>query len=246
MPRITETMKKREEEMLKALRHLSRKTDGFTKPRMIVIGGYALRAFISYSRFTRDCDFIIRKKNRWNLDELKKIKPEDYIIEEEEKLADYGFMRWIKPMQHDGAKVKVSIDLMEGEIRGRKAEERILIDEALVTTSGYASLSIADAEIKVPVPSYLDYFIMKVVSSRASDIRDIASLIHENGIPSKTTERVTQILPHPHIFKEKLAQNIIPELEKKTFLYSWRGIFSVTKYTEKEKQQVIAQIQQML
>ena len=62
MPRVIEMMKIREGELLKTVQHLSEKTEGFTKPKLILIGGYALRAFIPFSRFTRDCDFIVKKK----------------------------------------------------------------------------------------------------------------------------------------------------------------------------------------
>lgn len=64
MPRHIELMKRREKEILKALLHLSEKTDNFNKPALIMIGSYALRAFISYSRYTRDCDFAFTKE-KW-------------------------------------------------------------------------------------------------------------------------------------------------------------------------------------
>jgi hypothetical protein len=148
-------------------------------------------------------------------------------------------MRWIKFMQYDKVKVKVSLDFMEGEIRGRKPEEIILIDEAMVKNCRFVSMSIADETVSVAVPSYLDYFIMKVVSSRASDIRDIASLIRENGTPSGLKERAKEILPHPRVFELKIGREIIPELRKVTFLDSWRGIFATTRYSEKDKENVI-------
>ena len=46
----------------------------------------------------------------------------------------------------------------------------------------FASIPIAGKPIKLPVPSYVDYFVTKVVPARASDVRDIAALICENGI----------------------------------------------------------------
>jgi hypothetical protein len=126
-------MKRREEELLKAMHSLSEKTEDFTNPKLVLIGGYALRAFIKFSRFTRDCDFIVKKENGWNLDRLKKGLPEGYSVEEEKKLGNYGFMRWVKLIQHNKAKVKVSLDFMEGEIRGRKTEEIILIDNRIIS-----------------------------------------------------------------------------------------------------------------
>ena len=38
-------MKKREKEILKTILDLSEKTKGFTKPRILIIGGYALRTY---------------------------------------------------------------------------------------------------------------------------------------------------------------------------------------------------------
>ena len=245
MPKVIETMKRREEELLKAIRNLSEKTEGFTNPKLILIGGYALRTFIKFSRFTRDCDFIIKKKNGWNLDRLKENLPEGYNIEREERHENYGFMRWVKLLQHNKAKVKVSLDFMEGEIRGRKAEDIILIDKAMVENSKPASIFIADETLSITVPSYVDYFIMKVVSSRASDIRDIASLVNENGVPSELTDRINQILPHPRIFTEKVEGRIIPEIRKTTFLDSWRGIFATTSYSEEDKEKVIEQLEKL-
>jgi predicted nucleotidyltransferase component of viral defense system len=55
-------MKRREEEILNSLLFLLEKTKGFTEPELVMIGGYALRAFTPFSRFTRDCDFDDEKK----------------------------------------------------------------------------------------------------------------------------------------------------------------------------------------
>lgn len=238
-------MKRREEELLKAILYLSGKSNGFTNPRLILTGGYALRAFIPFSRLTRDCDFIVRKKDGWNLDDLKAILPEEYSVEKEEKRENYGFMRWVKFIRYNKVKIKVSLDFMEGEIRGRKAEEVIFIDEAMIKNSNFVSISIADESISIAVPSYVDYFIMKVVSARASDIRDIASLVHKNGVPSGLIDRINRILPYPQIFKEKVEGRIIPEIRKATFLDSWRGIFATTSYSEEDKGKVIEQIEKL-
>jgi len=245
LPRVIEMMKKREEELLKAILYLSERTESFTNPKLILIGGYALRAFIRFSRFTRDCDFIVKKENGWNLDGLKEGLPEGYSVEEEKKHGNYGFMRWVKLIQHNKARVKISLDFMEGEIRGRKNEEIILIDNAMVENSRAASITIADENISITVPSYVDYFIMKVVSSRASDIRDLASLIHENGIPSGLTDRINQILPYPQVFKEKVEERLIPEIRKTTFLDSWRGNFATTQYSEEDKEKVVRKLEEI-
>ena len=45
-------MNLRELEIGRIIEHLSEQTDGFEKPKMVLIGGYALRAFTSLSRYT--------------------------------------------------------------------------------------------------------------------------------------------------------------------------------------------------
>jgi len=239
-------MKKREKELLTAVKRLLKGTEGFTDPKLVLIGGYALRAFIRFTRFTRDCDFIVRKKDGWNLDRIKLIMLEDYNMEAEKRHESYGFMRWVKYVSYDKARIKVSLDFMEGEIRGRKPEEVILIDEAMVEGSRPAFISIAGEQVKFFVPSYVDYFIMKVVSSRASDIRDIASLILEKGVPRGAVERAKEILPHSKVFGEKLKRSVIPEIKKRTFLDSWRGIFATTSYTDEDKKRVIEQLEELI
>ena len=82
MPKVIDLMKRREEEILSSLLFLSEKTKGFTDLELIMIGGYALRAFIPFSRFTRDCDFTSMKRDGWNIDKIKKILTEGYLVEE--------------------------------------------------------------------------------------------------------------------------------------------------------------------
>ncbi len=55
-----------------------------------MIGGYPLRTFIHLSRFTRDSDFTLRKGDKWNIDKLKTVLPEDYSIEEGQKRDSFG------------------------------------------------------------------------------------------------------------------------------------------------------------
>lgn len=246
MPRAIELMKKREEEILKTVRYISEKTKGFTSPKLVMIGGYALRAFIKFSRYTRDCDFIVKKRNGWHLDELKEIIPRDWRIEELKKREQFGFMRWLKFITCNKTRIKVSLDFMEGEVRGRKEEEIILIDDEMIEESRQTLITIADENVRVFVPEYSDYLIMKVISCRASDIRDIASMIHENGVPKALSKRVRKILPNAGVFYSNIRRRVIPEIKSKTFIDSWRGIMATTEYTEKNKEGVISELQDLL
>ena len=246
MPKAIELMTKREEEILKIIRYISEKTKEFAKPKLVMIGGYALRAFIKFSRYTRDCDFIVKKRNGWHLDELNEIIPRDWRVEELKKREQYGFMRWLKFIRYDKTRIKVSLDFMEGEIRGRKEEEVILIDDEMIEKSRQTFITIAEEKIRVFVPDYSDYLIMKIISCRASDIRDIASLIHENGIPKALSQRAKKILPNPDILYSRIRRTVIPEIKSKTFIDSWKGIMATTEYTEEDKEKVAEELEKII
>jgi len=77
----SEIMNLREEEIGRIIEQLSRQTNGFENPKMVLIGGYALRAFSSLSRYTRDCDFALKKPDGWNLDKIRKLLPNDLRME---------------------------------------------------------------------------------------------------------------------------------------------------------------------
>jgi len=66
-----DVMNVREEEIEKLIDHFSKQTNGFENPRIVTIGGYALRAFTTFSRYTRDCDFVLKKSKGWNLDRIQ-------------------------------------------------------------------------------------------------------------------------------------------------------------------------------
>ena len=245
MHRAIDMMRRREEEILEALKHLSEKTNGFSKPRLLLIGGYALRAFIPLTRFTRDCDFVIKKEKGWAIDRLRVLLPEGFSVERLEKHGSYGFMRCVKLVRHDDARVKVFLDFMEGEIRGRGPKDVILVDDAMMKGTR-ATIPVAGEEVAILAPSYVDYFIMKVISARPSDVRDLASLVLERGLPLGLSERIRQILPYPEVFKSKLEGNIIPVVKRRTFIDSWRGIFGTTKYAEDDRRRVIESLETLL
>ena len=106
-----EIMNLREVEIGNIIEHLSEKTATFENPKMVLIGGYALRAFTSFSRYTRDCDFVLKKSDGWNIDKIQKMLSKDMSAEAFEKRDSYGFLRCVKLIK---ANAKISIDFMEG------------------------------------------------------------------------------------------------------------------------------------
>lgn len=177
---------------------------------------------------------------------MDEIIPRDWRVKELKKRDQYGFMRWLKFIMYDKTRIKVSLDFMEGEIRGRKEEEVILIDDEMMEKSKPTFITIADHEVKVFIPKYVDYLIMKIISCRASDIRDTASLIHENSIPKTLSQRAKKILPNPDILYSNIRRRMIPEIKRRTFIDSWKGIMATTEYTEEDKGNVIIELQNLL
>ncbi len=109
---------------------------------------------------------------------------------------------------------------MEGEVTGRTERDVVRIDERFISDSWKAKIRIGDREAEARVPSYVDYFILKVSSARASDARDIATLLWKNGMPEGLKERVREIVPCAELFREKLKESILPIIRNKRFLHS--------------------------
>jgi len=244
LAKYIEIMKLREKEIGKLIEYFSNKSDGFENPKLIMIGGYALRAFIPFSRYTRDCDFVLEKLNGWNLDKIKELLPKDLAIEVFEKRDSYGFLRCIKILKVNKRSVRVSFDFMEGEVRGRTEQQTFLIKKEFVEKSKKVGVPIADKEIEIYVPSYMDFMILKFASARPSDVRDIATLVWKNGIPEGLERRARKMLAHPDILKKNL-ELIIKIILDRRFLDSWKGTFVTTEFTEKTKEKALEELKKL-
>jgi hypothetical protein len=239
-----EIMKKREQEIGKLLELLSRKSSGFTKPKLVLIGGYALRAFVPFSRYTRDCDFALRKKNGWTLDQITNWLSKSTAVESFEKRDDYGFLRCVRVFDET---IKASLDFMEGKVVGRDEKRQVvIIDEKFVENSNLMKLKVAEKEIEVFVPTYDDYMILKIVSCRPSDVRDITTLVWKNGIPSQIHKRAKKILPDPKVFDDNLRKIVIPQISDERFVNSWRGTFLAPEFNDDIKRRVINQLRSIV
>jgi len=246
LPKAIEMMKAREEEISNLIEFLSNQTEGFEKPKLILIGGYALRAFVPYSRSTRDCDFALKRNKEWNLDEIRRILSKEMSIETFEKKNTFGYLRCIKMIKVAKKLVKVSLDFMEGEVRGRKEQDIVVIDDKFIRNSVKTKIKISEEEHMMYVPSYTDYLILKIISARPSDVRDIATLVLERGVPEDLKERTKEILPYSDVFKKKLEESIMPIISDKRFIDSWRGTFLTTEFDEENKNKVLRKLKTII
>lgn len=238
MVKHSELMNLREEEIAGIIEHLSVQTKGFDDPKTVLIGGYALRAFTSFSRYTRDCDFVLPKSDSWNLDRIQKQLPEDMSIQAFEKRGSYGFLRCVKLLR---AGAKISVDFMEGEVRGRTDAQVFYVTEEFMQRTNRVKITIARETLEMHVPDYADYLILKFMSARPSDVRDIATLVWKNGVPVDIKKRASETLTHPEILAENLRA-ILADISDRRFLDSWKGTFVTTEFTERAKEEVLTKL----
>lgn len=245
MARQIDMMRRREIEIAEIMESVSDMSSGFTDPSLVTVGGYALRAFVPFSRYTRDCDFVVSKGEDWAIDRIRSWSRGRMEVEAFEKRKTYGFLRLVRPFRLGRRTVRASLDFMEGEVRGRTDEQVVLIDQAFIERRQDAVLRIGGNEIGLFVPHYTDYLIMKLVSGRPSDVRDVAALVWKKGLSSDFGERVGELVPDPDVVKRTASEIIIPEISDRRFVDSWRGTFVTTDFGEKEKSEVLEKLEEM-
>lgn len=144
------------------------------------------------------------------MDTLRKWLATETIIETLEKKNNSGYMRCIKLIETGRKPVRIFLDFMEGEVTGRTIKDTVRIDEKFVLNSQKTRIKISNREIEVRVPNYTDYFILKIVSGRAIDVKDLATLTWKKGIPEGIRERTSEVMPYPEVFEKKLSKFILP------------------------------------
>ena len=128
---------------------------------------------------------------------------------------------------------------MEGEIRGRSGEAFTIDDEFIASAVG-AEIPVGSRSIRIRVPSYLDYYILKLLSGRPGDIRDLAALTWQNGVPEHKAliKRTKNVVSEPTRILENM-DIAIDEMADERFLDSWRGTFTGLKLAEPDKQKIL-------
>jgi hypothetical protein len=105
-------------------------------------------------------------------------------------------------------------------------------------------IPVAKKEVEIFVPDYVDYLLLKIMSARPSDIRDIATLVWKNNIPEDLKQRAKKALAHPEIL-EKNIKLIIDDISDKRFLDSWKGTFVTTEFTERTGEEVLKELKKL-
>ena len=121
----------------------------------------------------------------------------------------------------------------------------MVLDGKFFLHSLKTEIPIAEGKAGVYVPEYRDYLILKIVSARRSDVRDIATLIWKKGTPEKLRERMEEIIPCSSIFQRKLKE-ILKEIQDPRFIDSWRGTFISKEFTKESWEKVIEGTKEMI
>ena len=124
---------------------------------------------------------------------------------------------------------------------GRTDEQVFFVTKEFLHRTSKVKITIADKTNEMYVPYYTDYLILKFMSARPSDVRDLATLIWKNGVPDDTEKRAREMLAHPEILKKNLSL-IQRDISDKRFLDSWKGTFVTTEFTERTKEEVLKKL----
>jgi len=203
----------------------------------VVIGGYAVNSYSALPRFSVDCDIVVKNK-----DELKEIKGVltkfGYIKEEnnKDKISYYGdFLRLEKDM---GKSIKVSIDILIKEVLDRQTNATFSVDwifdnSEIKTLKGKTITE----ELKLRIINLDALFVLKFVSHRLTDIRDIFMLAPN----IKNKEWVKQEISKKNDFN-KLFLIIKEKISAKQFKDSLQGVYGIVNDNvfEKHKKAILA------
>ncbi|MDR2719833.1 MAG: nucleotidyltransferase, partial [Nitrososphaerota archaeon] len=148
----------------------------------------------------------------------------------------------VKGLSVGGA--KISIDFMEGQVRGRSDEQVFFVSDEFLSKISKIEMAIAGEVFEVYVPDYTDYLLLKLMSARPSDVRDIATLVWKRGIPENLRIQAKKMLAYPEVIDKNLPL-IISDVADKRFLDSWKGTFVTTEFTELIKENVISALKKL-
>lgn len=187
----------------------------------VLIGGYAVNTY-TLPRFSVDCDIVVQNK-----DELKKIENVlsrlGYIDELKKKdNAPYhgNFERYEKKIEKD---FKVNMDILVDEVIDRQtgstfSADWIFKNSSIKTLMGKTILE----KIKIRVIDIDALIVMKIISCRSTDIRDVFMLISSINNPDWVIEEISK----RSNFDERLIK-LIKNIESKQFKDGLQGVFGV-------------------
>lgn len=220
---MVEQFELREKEIFKILEKIKK------FPRVVLIGGYALNAYIEFPRFSVDCDLIVLDCK----DILKILKEEKFkIIEKQE-----SFVRCEKKVDN----IIIGIDFLIGKIIDRLSGITFEFSDIFQDSKIKEFLAKSDPKLKINFrtasPEVL--FVIKFASLRKQDVRDIFMLSSYKLDRNKIKKLVKKYFPNDlfETRKEELKKMIMSQ----EFINSIQGVYGKLPedFLEKNKTHII-------
>ena len=201
----------REEEIFQTLKALS-------DCDFVIIGGYAVNAY-ALPRFSVDCDIVVKDDN-----ELKKIEKallkRGYTKEEPNAEAQYSgsFLRYEKRLDNNFA---VSMDILirsvSDRMTGAKFEVEWIFENSKIRI--LKGKTIAE-ELKLRIINMDALLVMKIISCRSTDIRDVFVMFPN----ANNKDWVKSEVEMRYDFKDRITK-IIEKVTSKQFKDGLSGVY---------------------
>ncbi|MBS3143156.1 hypothetical protein J4464_07240 [Candidatus Woesearchaeota archaeon] len=218
----------REDEIFKTLTELKERD-------FVIIGGYAVNAY-ALPRFSVDCDMVIKDE-----DECKKI--ESVLLNigykkarlPKEVLYAGSFSRYEKKLDNHFA---VSMDILTSKVTDRMTGAIFTANWVFENSSVkiLKGKTIAE-ELKTRIINVDALLVMKIVSCRPTDVRDVFMMIPK----TKDKEWIKSEIQIRHDFNERLSK-IIGKVNSRQFQDGLSGVYGKfdPKTFEKNKNEILA------
>jgi hypothetical protein len=184
----------------------------------VIIGGYAVNAY-AMARFSVDCDIVI--KDNSELEKIEKVLLKlGYKKEEPAVAVPYSgnFVRYNKCIENN---FSVSIDILISRVTDRMTKASFSADW-IFENSKKRSLKgkTMIKEIEVNIIDIDALIVMKMVSCRATDIRDVFMMMPN----AKNKDWIKSEVSSRYDFKDRLAK-IVDKVSSKQFKDGLSGVY---------------------
>lgn len=199
----------------------------------VVIGGYSVNTY-TLPRFSIDCDIVV--KNEKELEKVEEILISlGYYKSKNRGDVSYNgsFKRYEKEIEMGFA---VSLDILIKEVLDRQTSavfpaDWIFDNSAIKTLRGKTIIE----ELKIRIINLDALFVMKMISCRSTDIRDIFLLVSN----IKNKEWVKEEINKRYNFNDRL-EKVMREINSKQFKDGLQGVFGLVddKMFERNKKMI--------
>lgn len=222
-----EPLQLREKEIFETLKKIK-------KSNFVVIGGYSVNAY-TLPRFSVDCDIVT--KDRKELEKIGEALLElgyQKVKDTDETSYHGNFERYEKEIVQN---FRVSIDILIGEVHDRQTNVKVSADW-LFSNSKLRNLKgkTISEELKLRVINPDALFVMKLLSCRLTDIRDIFLLI--NAVKDK--EWIKKEVSARCDLKDRVSKALL-QINSQQFKDNLQGVFGFVddKVFERNKKMIL-------